>query len=66
MANYGAEFERAKKYKKRIYNQIKDALCKECLAKKKLIVENYTTLKRGKNSQFTQYGKRIKNGLLWS
>ena len=29
MANYGAEFQRAKEYEKRLYNQIRDFLCKE-------------------------------------
>ena len=59
MANYGAEFQRAKEYEKRLYNRIRDFLCKEWLEKKQVIVVNYTTLKGGKNSQFAQYGKRI-------
>ena len=29
MANYGAEFQRAKKYEKRLYNQIREVLWKE-------------------------------------
>lgn len=61
MAKYGAEFQREKKYEKRLYNQIRDFLYKKWLERKQLIVENYTTFKRGKNSQFTQYDKRIKN-----
>ena len=34
MANYGAEFQRAKKYEKRLYNQIREVLWKEWLEKK--------------------------------
>ena len=61
MANYGAEFQRAEEYEKRLYNQIRDFLCKEWLEKKTADSRNVAKI-----GNLHNMARGYKNSFPWS